>query len=152
MSDTARMLGNVELFADVPLEVREQMVARGSTRSLPAGATIVTQGQEDAGLQMITEGEARVIVHGNHVRTLGVGDFFGDISLIDNRPRSATIEAGDAGCRTFAVSPLVFWEIVEANTAVARVVMKALAHRVRGAEQALSETRVELAEARGEQS
>jgi CRP-like cAMP-binding protein len=152
MSDTAHMLGNVELFADVPLEIREEMVGRGSNRSLPGGATIVTQGQQDAGLQMITEGEAHVVVHGNHVRTLGVGDFFGDISLIDGRPRSATIVAGEAGCRTFSVSPLVFWEIVEKHQGVTRVVMKALAHRVRGAEQALSETRVELAEARGQQA
>jgi CRP/FNR family transcriptional regulator, cyclic AMP receptor protein len=85
------------------------------------------------------------------VRTLAVGDFFGDISLIDGRPRSATIVAGDAGCRTFAVSPLVFWEVIEAHKGMSRVVMKALAHKVRGAEHALSETRVELAEARAQQ-
>jgi CRP-like cAMP-binding protein len=150
MSDTAHMLGNVELFAEVPLEVREEMVARGSTRDIPAGNAIVTQGQADAGLQMITAGEAHVVVHGNHVRTLAAGDFFGDISLIDGRPRSATIVAGDAGCRTFAVSPLVFWEVIEGHKGISRVVMKALAHKVRGAEQALSETRVELAEARAQ--
>ena len=148
MSEIARMLGNVELFAEVPLEFREEMVTRGATRQVAAGGTLVTQGQQDAGLQMIVNGSAHVVVHGNQVRTLSVGDFFGDMSLIDGQPRSATIVAGDEGCRTFAVSPLVFGEIVDRNKVVARVIMKALAHRVRGAEQALSQTRVELEEAR----
>jgi CRP/FNR family cyclic AMP-dependent transcriptional regulator len=148
MPDTANLLGKIELFADVPREVREEMVTRGSTREIPAGLNIVTQGQEDAGLQMLVSGSAYVVVHDNHVRTLTAGDFFGDMSLIDGRPRSATIVAGEDGCRTFTVSPLVFWQIIEKNHGMARVVMKALAHRVRGAEQALSETRVELEQAR----
>ena len=141
MSATAQMLGNIDLFAEVPIAVREEMSTRGSTRQLPAGSPIVTQGQEDSGLQMLLSGTADVIVHGNAVRTLGVGDYFGEISLIDGRPRSATIVAGAEGCRTFTVSPLLFWQIIDEHKGIARVVMKGLTQRLRGAEEALQAAR-----------
>ena len=89
MSATAQMLGNIDLFAEVPIAIREEMSTRGSTRLVPTGHPIVTQGQEDSGLQLGVSGTADVIVHGNPVRTLGIGDYFGEISLIDGRPRAA---------------------------------------------------------------
>lgn len=141
MSATAQMLGNVILFADVPLDIREEMAQRGSTREVPAGNAVVTQGDQDSGMQMIVQGSADVVVNDFHVRTLGVGDYFGEISLIDKRPRSATIVAGLEGCRTFTVSPMVFWQIVDAHPTMARGVMKGLAQRLRGAEEALNEAR-----------
>lgn len=141
MSATAQMLGNVILFADVPIDIREQMAQRGSTREVPAGNTVVTQGDQDSGMQMIVQGSAHVVVNDFHVRTLGVGEYFGEISLIDKRPRSATVVAGPEGCRTFTVSPMVFWQIVEAHPTMARGVMKGLAQRLRGAEEALNEAR-----------
>ena len=141
MSATAQMLGNIDLFAEVPIAIREEMSTRGATRLVPAGHPIVTQGQEDAGLQLVVSGTADVVVHGNPVRTLSTGDYFGEISLIDGRPRSATIVAGSEGCTTFTVSPLLFWQIVEANPGIARGVMKGLTQRLRGAEEALSAAR-----------
>ena len=141
MSATAQMLGNVILFADVPLDIREEMAQRGATRQVPAGSSLVRQGDADSGMQMIVSGSADMVVNDFHVRTLGVGEYFGEISLIDKRPRSATIVAGPEGCRTFTVSPMVFWQIVDAHPSMARGVMKGLAQRLRGAEEALNEAR-----------
>jgi CRP/FNR family transcriptional regulator, cyclic AMP receptor protein len=141
MSATSQMLAHVDLFAELPEAVREELATRGSTRSIPAGQPVVTQGQEDAGLQMLTEGSADVIVHGNPVRTLAVGDYFGEISLIDSQPRSATIVAGPNGCRTFTVSPLLFGQILEEHHGVSRLVMKGLTARLRAAEAALQALR-----------
>ncbi|MBI1378321.1 MAG: cyclic nucleotide-binding domain-containing protein [Frankiales bacterium] len=141
MSATSHMLARVDLFAELPEPVREEMASRGSTRRIPGGQPIVTQGQDDAGLQMITAGTAEVLVHGNPVRTLEEGDYFGEISLIDGQPRSATIVAGADGCQTFTVSPLLFWQILDENHGVSRLVMKGLTARLRAAEAALQEAR-----------
>jgi CRP/FNR family transcriptional regulator, cyclic AMP receptor protein len=141
MSATSQMLARVDLFAELPESVREEMATRGSTRRVPAGQPVVTQGQDDAGLQMVTAGTCDVVVHGNPVRTLAEGDYFGEISLIDGQPRSATIVAGSDGCQTFTVSPLLFWQIVEENKGVGRLVMKGLTARLRNAESALQAMR-----------
>jgi CRP-like cAMP-binding protein len=144
MSSIAQMLANVDLFAELPAPVREEMAGRGSTRHVPAGTPLVVQGQDDAGLQMITKGTADVIVNDHPVRTLETGEYFGEISLIDGRPRSATIVAGPDGCDTFTVSPLLFWQVCDDNKGVHRLVMKGLTQRLRGAEEEIARLRAQV--------
>lgn len=57
----------------------------------PAGATIATQGEPGMAFHLILEGTADVSVDGLRRGTLGPGDYFGEISLLDGGPRSATV-------------------------------------------------------------
>jgi CRP-like cAMP-binding protein len=137
MSAINEMLRRTALFSDLSAEECATIVERGATDRASAGFEFTVQGVPDAGLQVITEGTADVFVHGKHVRRLGVGDYFGEVSLVDDAPRSATIVAGQGGCTTLLISPVVFWDTVDGHPQIARKLMRGLATRLRAAEDAL---------------
>ncbi len=134
MSTIAQMLSQVDLFSGLSRKVQDELVAGGSTRTIPSGLVVVEQGAADVGFQLILDGEASVTVNGTPVRTLVPGDYFGEISLIDGAPRSATVTSAAAGCKTFSISPLRFWSIVDANPDAARALLVALTTRIRALE------------------
>ncbi|MDF2094007.1 cyclic nucleotide-binding domain-containing protein [Knoellia sp. 3-2P3] len=126
------MLKGIDLFAELPDEVILELVEAGSTIRTPGGHAVVRQGESDSGLQVVLEGTATVDVGGvRRDGTLGPGDYFGEISVIDGGSRSATITAGEDGLETFAVSPLTFWPLIDRHASLRRCLMKALCARIR---------------------
>lgn len=124
-------LAKVDLFAGLSKETLSELVGRGTTLTINPGAHATEQGSNDAGLQVILEGTAEVSVNGVDRAPLGPGDAFGEISLVDGLPRSATVVAGPDGLTTFALSSLSFMQVVRENPDVAEALLKALAARVR---------------------
>lgn len=129
-----QFLAKVDLFAGLSKETLADLISRGSTLSIKAGAHATDQGSDDAGLQIVLEGTADVSVNGVDRAPLGPGDYFGEISLIDGLPRSATVVAGPDGLTTFALSSLAFAPVVKENPEAAYALLKALAARVRSVE------------------
>ena len=125
------VLRGIEIFSSLDDETLEAMVAGGATMKTTAGGSIVEQGAMGGGLQLLIAGTADVLVNGNQVRTLSEGDYFGEMSLFDDTPRSASIHAGPDGASTFAISPARFGSVMEQNPKAARVVLSALARRIR---------------------
>ena len=83
---------------------------------------------------MIEEGEAVVTVGDQEVRRLGPGDHFGEIALIDNGPRSASVEAaGPLRCR--CMTAWQFRPLVQSHPEMAWTMLEVLARRVRDAQQ-----------------
>lgn len=97
--DTARALARVPLFAGcAPEDVRD--IAR-ITRLLrfEDGAVIVAQGEEGQGFYLVMAGEASVRQGGVEINRMAVGDFFGEIALLEGTPRTASVVAvGDVVC------------------------------------------------------
>lgn len=129
-------LASIDLFSGLPERVLDEVVSAGTTLTFRAGSTVVTQGSSDAGLQVVLEGSADVDVNGVARAPIEPGGYFGEISLIDGGPRSATLTAGSDGLKTFAISALNFSPLIDKHPALARALLKVLCARIR----ALGET------------
>jgi CRP-like cAMP-binding protein len=126
-----QFLTKIDLFEGLSKDTLSDLIERGTTLKVPAGSHVVEQGAEDAGLQVVLEGSAEVEVNGIAREPLAAGDYFGEISLIDGLPRSATVVAGRDGLSTFALSALAFQPVVKENPEVAQALLKALTARIR---------------------
>ena len=102
-------------------------------RRFAAGETITKEGSGAAAFFVIDSGEAVVTVHGEEVARLGRGDYFGEVALIDEGARTATITATtDLVCYG-----LTYWEfrpLVQQNATIAWNLLQTLAKRLRSAE------------------
>ena len=95
MSDpTADILATVPLFSGLDQKQRERMARDFKERSIPAGTVIIRQGDEHGmGFFILVEGEATVTVDGSEIDRLGPGSYFGEIALISDRVRTASVTA-----------------------------------------------------------
>ncbi len=127
--DPVGALQRVRFFADLDRRQTEQIARLLKERRFAKGET-----SGAAAFYIIDSGEAAVTQHGQPLNTLGPGDHFGEIALIDGGPRSATVVA----TTELLCYGLTFWEfrpLVERNGAIAWKLLQALAKRLRAAEQ-----------------
>jgi CRP-like cAMP-binding protein len=89
------VLSKVPLFHPLSVAAKEQLASRLSASIVPAGTTIVTEGKPGDDFYIIVEGHADVTRGGQHVRSQGPGDYFGEIALLRDVPRTATVTALD---------------------------------------------------------
>jgi hypothetical protein len=132
--DPVAALGRVQLFADMDRRQAEQIARLFKERPFAKGETVIMEGTGGAAFFLIDSGEATVSSKGVTLTTLGPGDYFGEIALIDGGPRSATVTAAtDLVCYG-----LTFWEfrpLVERNGTIAWKLLQAMAKRLRAADQ-----------------
>jgi len=93
MSAPVEALRNVPLFAGLEERDLEQLAKQMHERRFPEGSEVTREGSTGAGFFVIAEGNAEVTIGGEHRATLGRGDHFGEIALIDDGVRSASIVA-----------------------------------------------------------
>jgi CRP-like cAMP-binding protein len=133
MANLEDHLSRVPLFSGVGDKERRKLADRMSERTFKEGDTITEQGQKGVGFFVIEEGNATVSISGEIVRTLGPGEWFGEIALIDDGPRSATIVAGtDLRCR--GMTAWEFRPFVQEHPEVAWPLLETLATRLRESE------------------
>jgi CRP-like cAMP-binding protein len=125
-----KALREIDLFAGLPEQTLEDLVQAGTTFTTNPGHRIISEGGAGEGLQVILDGSAEISVNGEPRPRLGPGDYFGEISMIDGSPRSATVVSGPDGLTTFALSALAFAPMID-RPEVSRVLLKALCARIR---------------------
>lgn len=120
------LLARVALFRD--LDQRELKEIAGSMKeySYEAGRAIVTEGEGGVGFFVIADGSAKVTVEGGEVRTLGPGDYFGEIALLADTKRTATVTA-ETDLTCWALSSWAFRPIVGGNASIAWKLLQAMA-------------------------
>ena len=100
----------------------------------PAGSWIVRQGQIGTGLYVILSGKARVIRGSDELAELHEGEFFGELAVIDQQPRTASVEAvTDTACLALASWDLL--SLLEQDSALSLNLIKGLTARLRAADE-----------------
>jgi len=125
------VLRSVPIFRGLQKATLFELARRSVEVNYPAGATVVRQGDPGDALCIVAEGAVEVYRDDRVVRQLTAGDYFGEISLIDGEPRSATVVAvGDVVLLELSSSD---FDSLLSVPSVARVVMKNLARFCREA-------------------
>jgi CRP-like cAMP-binding protein len=127
------LLRNVGLFSSLEDKDLESLGAEFSERRFTAGDRIALEGESGLMFFVVDSGELSVEVHGQTVSTIGPGGSFGEIALIDRRPRTATVTAV-TDVRAYGLPVFVFRPFVEARPAVAWALLETMADRVQIAE------------------
>src|SRR5690242_9426049 len=110
--DLEAMLAKVPVFSGLSRRQLGKLVDKSKETRHQAGRELAKEGEGALALHLITSGSAGVSVGGESVRTLGEGDYFGEISLIDGKPRSATVQA-ETDLTTLAVPHVAFQALLE---------------------------------------
>ena len=130
MSAPLEALRQVPLFDNLDEKDLDQLARQMHERRFPEGAEVTTEGATGAGFFIIAEGNADVSVGGEHRATLGPGDHFGEVALIDDGVRSASITAA-TDLLSYGLTPWEFRPFVEEHPQVAWALLETLARRAR---------------------
>ena len=128
----ASLLRNVPLFSGCTKREMEAIARATKQVRHRAGHVIAREGDTGIGFFLITDGTADVSVGGKKRAQLGPGDFFGEISLLDRGPRTATVTAS-APITMLGITAWTFRGLVEQHPTIALNMLKVVAERLRSA-------------------
>jgi CRP-like cAMP-binding protein len=129
-------LAKVPLFRGCSTEVIEQLADVTAEFDFDPDQPIVQQGHVGNGLYIIVSGGARIVAGSEELARFGPGDFFGELSVIDQQPRAATVFAvGPTACLALASWELM--TVLEREPPLAMNLLKELASRLRAADEQL---------------
>jgi CRP/FNR family transcriptional regulator, cyclic AMP receptor protein len=123
----------IPLFESVSKKGLRSIVSAATEVDLPAGHTLVRQGDNGRELYVILRGTADVTVDGRKVSELVPGDFFGELAFLHPAPRSATVTAR-TDVRVMILDSRAMDVIAEREPAIAKRLMQAMAKRIRSNE------------------
>ena len=114
----ANLLKRVPIFSDLDGKELERIASSMKQRTFNAGDTVTSEGKTGVGFFVIEEGEATVTVGGDERRRLGPGDYFGEVALLNESARTATITA-DTELRCYGLTSWEFRPLVETHGSIA---------------------------------
>jgi CRP/FNR family cyclic AMP-dependent transcriptional regulator len=127
------LLQRVPLFSGLGRRELERVANSMKERRFQEGDVVTAEGRGGVGFFVIEEGEAKVSVHDEERAHLGPGDYFGEIALITESDRTATITA-ETDMRCYGMTMWDFRPLVEQNASIAWQLIQMLANRLREAE------------------
>jgi CRP/FNR family transcriptional regulator, cyclic AMP receptor protein len=133
MTTPQEVLAKVPLFSMLSKKDLARLANNAHDRTFPAGAVLTEQDETGVTFGVIAEGQAAVSVHGQAARTLGPGDYFGEMALIDHSFRSATITA-ETELRCLLFTAWVFRPFALEHPETAWALLEVMVQRVRDAE------------------
>ena len=133
------LLRNVPLFAVLPENQLSLLTSMVTRKSFSRGTTIITAGGPTDSLYIVISGRLKVMMSDDEGREvilaiLGSNEFFGEMSLVDESPRSASVVAIES-CELLSLAKRDFNKCLEDNFEMAMTVMRGLVKRLREADQ-----------------
>ena len=126
-------LARLDLFSGLNRRQLKKLVERSQTVDHEQGRTIAAEGLGALAFHLILDGQAEVTRDGKPIRTMGPDEYFGEISIIDGKPRSVTVTAASQ-LRTLVVPYQSFQELLDTEPAFARALLATLCSRLREVE------------------
>ncbi|HEY2428917.1 MAG TPA: cyclic nucleotide-binding domain-containing protein [Acidimicrobiales bacterium] len=130
---TADMLSSVDLFQNLSKRELTAIGRAGKEMNFAADKVVVEEGTAGGRFYLILEGKAAVSTHGKARQTLGAGDYFGEISLLDGGPRSASVVAVTP-LKTFSLASFNFTPLLKEQPGLAVKMLQEMCRRLRAAE------------------
>ena len=129
------LLKGVSLFSACTNKELSRIASLADEVEVPAGAVLTHEGKPGREFFAIVEGTAKVTLRGKKMATLGPGSFFGEMSLLDQAPRSATVTA-DSAMKLLVLDARSFSSLLDQAPSVTRKILRAMAQRLRQVERA----------------
>jgi CRP/FNR family transcriptional regulator, cyclic AMP receptor protein len=126
----ASRLVAVPLFAGLDHKELETIAESGREVSFEAGKKILQQGERGLAFLLILDGSVEVNKDGKRLAKLGKGQFFGEMTVIDDQPRSADVVAIEP-TTCFGLTAWSFDAVIGSNPSIAKQIMKELVRRLR---------------------
>jgi CRP-like cAMP-binding protein len=123
-------LAAVPLFGALGHRELKQVASLTFDMRAPAGKAIVKEGTPGHEFYVITEGRATVTLKGKKLAEFGPGDFFGEMALVDQGPRSTTVTA-DTDVALLVLGDREFSGLMDSVPAVGRKILRGVAQRLR---------------------
>jgi CRP-like cAMP-binding protein len=133
MASHEELLGRIPIFSVLDPKEVKKLAADANEVSYPAGTSLAESGTAGITFSVVVEGTLEVSLQGRPVRTLGPGDYFGEMALIDKESRSASVVA-TSECRCLVFTRWVFRPFAVSHPEVAWALLEMMVDRVREAE------------------
>jgi CRP-like cAMP-binding protein len=124
------VLAKLPLFTGISAESLARLTAAVGEQDFAAGQFIVRQGQVGTGLYVLLSGRVRVVRGSDILAELGSGEFFGELSVIDQRPRVASVEALEP-TRCLALASWDLLDLLEHDPQLSLNLVRGLVARIR---------------------
>ena len=119
------LLQRVPLFSDLDRKELERIAASMKERTFSEGDTVTAEGSSGVGFFIIESGNAKVTVGGEDRRRLGPGDYFGEVALLNESARTATITA-ESELKCYGLTSWEFRPLVETQPSIAWKLLQAM--------------------------
>jgi CRP-like cAMP-binding protein len=129
------LLSGVALFSTCAKHELRRIAGIVDEIEAPKAKTLATEGETGAEFFVVVEGTATATQHGRKVATIGPGSFFGELALLDQGPRAATVIA-DTDMHLLVLTSRAFFALVDDLPSVNRKILAGMAERLRAAERA----------------
>lgn len=133
-----KALATVPLFANLSKGQLKNIAAQAAERTYRPGETIVQQGEKGIGFYLLLNGQADVLKGGKKVGALSGGQFFGEMALFDEQPRTAEVRA-TSEARCFVLNRFEFWGVVGQDATALRALLNETVRRLRAPGSELTE-------------
>ncbi len=134
--ELVEQLKTVPLFEGLSDKELKDVLGRFGVIEHAAGHEIVEEGRGSVGFHLILDGQAEVTRGSRKLRTLGPGDYFGEISVIDGKPRSATVTAVTP-VRALSLTAWAFQSLLDSQPSLTRKILLGLCQTIRNSDQSL---------------
>ncbi len=128
-----RLLGGVLLFSACSRGELGRIASLVEEVEVPAGKVLAREGDPGWEFFVVAEGQAKATKRGRRIASFGRGSFFGEMSLLDEGPRSATVTA-ETDMQLLVLDSRSFSALVAENPSVSRKLLRGMAERLRDAE------------------